>query len=1070
DGNIEIGTYSGTSSPGTVVATTGQLIVEWYSDSSVTGAGWEATVTASGCGSAPQVITGSPDCESAQAFCATNDNPGYDMIVESGSSDTYPSGMCSFFRNPTWWYLRISQDGPIEMRISSTAGDVDFGCWGPFANTTCSPNDLSDDGANGFYVFDDSPEQHYSNTSLSEAYHTTETPICEVAALASPSGNLVDFGGSISAVEYLQIPNARVGQIYVLIIGNYSNNAGTITFVQTNINDPNAGRSDCTIVNDCEITSITVDEISNCTGNGTYSVSGNIHFNNVPADGTLTVSAAGVSQVFRPPFSSPQSYSLSGLPGNGEHDVIITAEFASSTINCDKINYFDAPMCQTDCPDATVAMTGYDEYTDGRYYYDVCLRSGVNMVGTQTGYTNPSWVWSINPHGGQRPYVINGQNASYTPAAEQGYDISLTVSEGECSTVAYGRIRVSGGLETSVSDYALGEICVGDSREVTIGGSGSDIQVNPTPHTIETSLGHAETTFIPDGLNCETQCYESSVTFYDFDDGALVTNTDAIRYIKLNTEHSFIGDIQIKITCPERNGVRRSAIILQDYYSNDPNSNIYSGNAIDAYTYNWPYMTTTTIYRVGPSSSSFYTGDNLIGYTANTPEGRTFTSGGNTYYFMTFLTNADAWNFVHNYLEGYFPGHTYEVYSINSGEYYAIAYTVTDDNGSTRYYVYMTNDVTAGSDAYTFQTEEAAQYYLNTVYGGSGVITAFPTNHYSLVYFGEPDVYDRVDAQNMTSAEICDGTNPHNTHGTGYDYAWTSNSQYTTVGHVYDVANVTSPSTVYSGGTIYDSQSFTSLYHVLPSDVDAGTQMYQPFENFSSLIGCPLNGTWTISVCDSWEKDNGYVFDWEIALSEDLLPSNWDYTVALDEVSNDCGSIATVSGNNMIVAPQTATNGEQTCNINLSDNLGCTTNIPMSYNAVAPTITHVATSGNEIQTVCEGQQINDIVYTLGGVAVGATISWSPSAPDGVAMNVSGNTVTISGAPTTHNTYNYTITTVSQTGLHCTEQTATGRIIVNEGNVLPTFAQAGPYCEGTTVADLPTTSTNGITGHWSPSIT
>ncbi|MBQ2352451.1 MAG: choice-of-anchor J domain-containing protein, partial [Bacteroidales bacterium] len=98
DGNNEIGTYSGTSSPGTVVATTGRLIVEWYSDSSVTRDGWAATVTASGCGSAPQVITGSTDCESAQAFCATNENSGYDMIVESGSSDTYPFGMCSFFR------------------------------------------------------------------------------------------------------------------------------------------------------------------------------------------------------------------------------------------------------------------------------------------------------------------------------------------------------------------------------------------------------------------------------------------------------------------------------------------------------------------------------------------------------------------------------------------------------------------------------------------------------------------------------------------------------------------------------------------------------------------------------------------------------------------------------------------------------------------------------------------------------------------------------------------------------------------------------------------------------------
>ncbi|MBQ1652554.1 MAG: hypothetical protein II060_02105, partial [Bacteroidales bacterium] len=610
-----------------------------------------------------------------------------------------------------------------------------------------------------------------------------------------------------------------------------------------------------------------------------------------------------------------------------------------------------------------------------------------------------------------------------------------------------------------------GDICVGDSRPITVGGTGSDIEVAPEPYSIETSLGHAETTFIPDGLNCTSQCYESSVTFYDFDDGAVVTNTDAIKYVRINTEHSFIGDIQIKITCPERNGIRRSAILLPDYYSNDPNSNVYSGNAIDAYTYTWPDVTATTSWHVGSSSTSYYTGDHMIGRTYNAPEGATYSANGYTYYLLTFATAEDAWSFVHSYLEQYYPGHEYTVYSINSGSYYAIAYTVTDDNGTTRYYVWMTNDSTTGNDAYSFTSQAAAQYYVNTVLGGNGVVSSYTDTRYTRIYFGEPDIYDVVDSENLTSAEICDGSNPHNIPGHGYDYAWTSNSQYTTVGYVYDVSNMSATTTVYNNGTA----SSNTLHHVLPSNVENGTQMYQPYQNFGSLIGCPLNGEWTISVCDSWSADNGYVFDWEIALSEDLLPSNWDYTVELESVSNDCGSISTVSGNNIIVAPQTATNGQQSCNIILTDNLGCTTDIPMTYTAVAPTITHVTTSGNELQTVCEGQPITDIVYTLGGVATGAVISWTPSTPDGVTLNVSGNTVTVSGAPALHDTYNYTITTVSQTGLRCTEQVVTGRIIVNEGNIVPTFTQAGPYCEGSTVNALPTTSNNGITGHWEPDI-
>jgi gliding motility-associated-like protein len=42
------------------------------------------------------------------------------------------------------------------------------------------------------------------------------------------------------------------------------------------------------------------------------------------------------------------------------------------------------------------------------------------------------------------------------------------------------------------------------------------------------------------------------------------------------------------------------------------------------------------------------------------------------------------------------------------------------------------------------------------------------------------------------------------------------------------------------------------------------------------------------------------------------------------------------------------------------------------------------------------------------------------------------------------------------------------VVVNP-NLTPTFNAVGPYCYGTTIPALPTTSTNGITGSWSPAI-
>lgn len=1044
--------------------TTYYLIVDNYSSSN--SAGYTVSVS---CPNGSD-ITGSSDCESAQAFCATNESTGYDMNVERNSpAISHLDGMCTFFNNPTWWYLRVSQSGPIQMTISS-CGDVDFGCWGPFDNPTCDiTNDLSTPAGLSYAYYSGPSNASYWGSSYNGTTPTpsttTSSPICSTFALAEPVGNLIDFGGSTSAVEYLQIPNAEAGKFYILLVANFANCSGDMSIVQTNINDPNAGRSDCTIVNDCNITSITT-IVGNCAADQTFTVSGNINFTDPPTDGTLTISDGAVSQVFTPPFVSPISYSLTGVQGDGGQHTIM-ASFVSSTTNCEKLTYFDAPMCEINCPDATVAMTGYSEVIGDRYYFDVCLGDGVNMYGTQTGYTSPSWSWSINPHGGEPPYVISGTYAPYIPLVEQGYDVSLTVTEGECSTVAYGRIRVSAGLETSLANYALGEICVGDSREITIGGAGSDIQVDSESHTIEATLGHAATTFIPDGTNCATQCYTSDVTFYDFDDGAVVTNTDAIKYIKINTEHSFFGDVQIKITCPERNGVRRSAIILPDYFSSDYNSGIYNSYAIDPYTYVWPDVETVTRWRVGTTTTNWYTGPFMHGREeVFESQNEAYEYNGQTYYLLSFGSPEDAADFINNYLSRYYTGTTYVIYDITQGAsgpylYSVIGYRVSDGTGDHVYIVWMSRDNTTAGNNFSFPTQEAAQYFLTNVCGGEGVISSYESNNsYSRVFFGEPDLYD-VTTTGLSSSQICDGTDEHNLPGIGYDYAWTSNSQYTTVGYVYDLANLETPSASYNNGTAVS----INTYHVLPSNVEAGTQMYQPFQSFSSLIGCPLNGTWSISVCDSWGKDNGYVFEWELALSEDLLPSNWDYTVELDGVSNDCGSIATVSGNNLIIAPQTATNGEQSCNIVLSDNLGCTTNIPLSYTAVAPTITHI--SGSEDQTVCEDQPITDIVYRLGGSAVSATATGLPA---GVSLSISGNTVTVTGFPSEHNTYNYTITTISATGLHCTEATVTGRIIVNEGNIVPTFAQAGPYCEGTTVADLPTTSTNGITGQWSPNIT
>ncbi|MBL4636850.1 MAG: hypothetical protein JKY56_23565 [Kofleriaceae bacterium] len=47
---------------------------------------------------------------------------------------------------------------------------------------------------------------------------------------------------------------------------------------------------------------------------------------------------------------------------------------------------------------------------------------------------------------------------------------------------------------------------------------------------------------------------------------------------------------------------------------------------------------------------------------------------------------------------------------------------------------------------------------------------------------------------------------------------------------------------------------------------------YRPNGSVDDLLGCTLNGEWGIRVIDDWASDNGYIFEWEISFSEDIIP------------------------------------------------------------------------------------------------------------------------------------------------------------------------------------------------------
>ena len=107
--------------------------------------------------------------------------------------------------------------------------------------------------------------------------------------------------------------------------------------------------------------------------------------------------------------------------------------------------------------------------------------------------------------------------------------------------------------------------CLGDSVFIGIGYEWSHEVV---VENLITSISHPGRVFLPDGVPCGTLgcSYRSPVTFSGFD-GSYITSANDINFVRLNLEHSWIGDIYIGLTCPSG-----QTVSLMNYSNNGSSS------------------------------------------------------------------------------------------------------------------------------------------------------------------------------------------------------------------------------------------------------------------------------------------------------------------------------------------------------------------------------------------------------------------------------------------------------------------------------------------------------------------
>lgn len=223
----------------------------------------------------------------------------------------------------------------------------------------------------------------------------------------------------------------------------------------------------------------------------------------------------------------------------------------------------------------------------------------------------------------------------------------------------------------------------------------------------------------------------------------------------------------------------------------------------------------------------------------------------------------------------------------------------------------------------------------------------------------------------------------------------------------------------------------------VPSGSPAGTAIaagtYSPTGNFSSLVGCPLNGAWTIKVTDNLGSDDGYIFNWDINFNT-AVPASQSFTPSIVSQTWSGANITSTSGNNAVITPTST--GTKCYTLTAVDNFGC------SYTTVkCVTVTPGPYAGvSNTLAVCNSAGSTNL-FGLLGTGVSTTGTWTGPAP----ALTGGNLGTFNPAGLAAGSYNYTYTVPGSGG--CPPAAAVVSVTVRP-NPSATLSFTNPTCGNT----------------------
>ena len=265
--------------------------------------------------------------------------------------------------------------------------------------------------------------------------------------------------------------------------------------------------------------------------------------------------------------------------------------------------------------------------------------------------------------------------------------------------------------------------------------------------------------------------------------------------------------------------------------------------------------------------------------------------------------------------------------------------------------------------------------------------------------------------------EPIDGDDASPIVGAGWDYCW-------------------SPSPTY--GT-WNAEAGNYVNDTLPSG------SYATQNSLNGLIGCQLNGDWTLTITDNLASDNGFIFSFDVDLNIATAPP-WTYTPSFTSTGWDANPTITNPGNNPInVLPTSA--GVNGYTYTVTDDFGCSYDTLININVTAPP--NAGTNGS-ISLCTSGSTVN-LFSSLGG-SPATTGTWSgPSSLSGGHLGTF-NPATMSGG-----VYTYTVLGTAP----CANASATVTVTLTTNPSAPTAATPQTFCaiNNPTIASLVATGSS-----------